>query len=157
MPPRQPRANAVLRFLAFAVFALFALTAALICLWLAFPRWGMSPNQVYFFYVAPQGFAAALVLGLALLVDVVAGVAALIVAVARQQRNWALTFLTAASLAVQAPLLLTMSTTNDNTVSLSPHAQLVSGIMSAAAFLLLPVLALIYARRRPASHINGIS
>jgi hypothetical protein len=154
MPSSQPRAGESIRILAFAVLALFALTAALLCLWIAFPRWGMDPGRIYsvdaIIYIPPQGFAAGFTLVLAAFLGEVVCLVALILALARRQAAWGLTFAGLMAVSVLAPIII--ATGNAHSISVSLTAQALNAIIfaSAVAFLAMPVLALVYARRHSA-------
>lgn len=124
---------------------LYALTAALVALTYAFPLLG-APQGEFFIYLPPQAYLALVTGGIVVLLDLYVAVRAMAAGFARRGGIWPLAFLFLLVAALCGPALTCVQLGNSRVLSLSPDATASLLLVAAAGLLLIPLLALQYAR-----------
>jgi len=149
MPSSRNRSRAVVRTPAGLTLALYAVIAILLALSFAFPDWGKDrvqhSNDFLVIYFPPQ-LVAAVYIGLAAFaVSALLGVVCAIVSRREGRGGWAMGFAVMTALALQGPFFIGLELFAPR-ISLPPSLVLACVIVAVAAFLIIPVLGLVFAR-----------
>lgn len=143
--------RAGLRLLAAGAWVAGAMTLALLVLTFLFPGFGMDPSQTYDIYFPPQIAAAFFTFGAGAISSVAAGIVCAVDGRLTGHLNWSNSFLTAVVAGLLGPFALAMQVHYPPLLSLSPTLEVALVILSLASYLALPVMALVYLRKRPDS------
>lgn len=135
-----------IRALALSALVCYGLTVVLGILTLEFRTLG-APQAEYFIYIPPQGYLTLLTGLLLLLLDLVVGLSCAASGFARRSSAWPLPFLLLLAMAFCGPGLIVVQLSDSSIVNLSQDAVTTVLLVSAAGSLLIPLLALLYARR----------
>jgi hypothetical protein len=136
-----------IRRVALVALACYALTAVFVLLTFAFPEWG-TRSAYCFICIPPQTYAAGLSGLLLLFIDLILGVNCMTAGFARRSTVWPLAFLFLLGAACCDPtfVLLERAGVHVRPDNLALTVLITTGAVTMSGLLLLPLLALLYAR-----------